>query len=43
MYFYILNFKQNENEQNELLEMCNHARIHLRNGKRFHVKTHHTQ
>lgn len=43
MYFYILKLIQNENEQNELLEMCGYACIHFRNGKRIHVTTYHKQ
>jgi hypothetical protein len=39
MYFYTLKLIRNENEQNELLEMCGHACLNFRNGKRIHVTT----
>ncbi len=37
MYFYILNSKQNETKQNELLEMRSHVSFHSWNGKRIHL------
>ncbi len=36
-YLCILNFINNEDEQNELLEMCNDACLHFRNGKCNHI------
>ena len=35
MYFYIHKIYKHENEQAQLLEVCNNACFHFRNGKYF--------
>lgn len=37
MYFYILNFKQNETKQNELLEVRSNVSLYIGYSKRIHL------